>query len=377
MRLENAYDPTGQSQARKPRNGGEVDCTTHTKHRTCQALEVKQVTNKRNLACKVHSEASFSVAQAFGHAHLQVSLVHTQPTPFPPTQHTDPMIALPFGVFLLSTLLFPLVLPTPAAADLALLPNRDAARSMSWAQLEQIFKEGTIDEGIPEGFAYGYGLINPTYHGVIQWAADKFWNGKRFEVQSGENCHGRDCGQKATVFNYITATDHVNWQEIPGVAFIGRLKDADPSLASLQVDNKPSVLIDYHRIGATYDEIRLVNSKERIYLGRGIDWLIPDTLAYFVLQFYDAPQQKEIASGTHCYYQARESAYMAAGATEIPDPTQILQAMPGGGWKWKGLKGKEGEKGLMVGLHGGEEMNCPQMLERLGEHIRGGKMGGN
>lgn len=346
-------------------------------------LVCKDAFSRTNIYANTPPPFSFSTTRLA----LSESRSHTtHPPSFLPQNTHRSMIILVLCPFFLSTLLLLLVLPTPTTAHLALLPTRDAARSMTWAQLEQIFKEGTIDEGIPEGFAYGYSVINPTYHGVIQWAADRFWNGKRFEVQAGENCRGRDCGQKATVFNYITATDHVNWQEIPGVAFIGRLKDADPSLAPLQVDDKPSVLIDYHRIGGTYAEIRLVNSKEHIYLGRGIDWLIPDTLAYFVLQFYDAPQQKEIALGTRCYYQARESAYLAAGATEMPDPKQVVQATPGGGWTWKGLKGKEGEKGLMVGLHGGEEMNCPEMLERLGEHIRGaikgkmkggGKMGGN
>jgi len=239
----------------------------------------------------------------------------------------------------LSTLLLLLILPTQTTADLALLPTRDAAKDMSWVQLEQIFKEGTIDEGIPEGFSYGYVLVNPTYHGLFQRAADRFWNGKRFILKSGEICHGRDCGQKAVVYNYLSATGHVNWQEIPGIAFIGHLEDAEPHPAPLQLVDKPSVLIDYHRVGGGFDEMRLVNSKERIYLGRGTDWLIPELLAYFVIQFYDTPQKKELALGTLCYYQARESAYLDAGAAEGPDPKQVVQAMPGGGWKWKGLEG--------------------------------------
>ena len=68
------------------------------------------------------------------------------------------------------------------------------------------------------------------------------------------------------------------------------------------------------------------------------------------------------------------------------DPKQVVQAMPGGKQKWEGLEWEEGEEGLMVGKHGGQDMNCPEMLERLGERLRGaikekmeggGKMGGD
>jgi len=242
---------------------------------------------------------------------------------------------------------------------------------MTWAQLDQIFKEGTIDEGIPEGFSYGYGLVNPSYPGFYQSAADMFWNGKRFEAKSGENCHGRDCGKKGVVFNYLSVVDHVNWQEIPGAALIGQLKDGDPSLAPLQLDDKPSVLIDYHRVGGSYDELRLVNSKERIYLGRGLDWLMPEVLAYFVIQFYDTPERKELALGTRCYYQARESARLAAGATEGSDREQILQATPENSWKWEGLDTEGVMTAVTVGMSGGGDTSCPEMLERLGERLRG------
>ncbi|GAB5037593.1 Hypothetical protein NocV09_09000150 [Nannochloropsis oceanica] len=275
------------------------------------------------------------------------------------------MIILTFCPLLL------LVFLTPANADLALLPTRDAARRMTWAQLDQIFKEGTIDEGIPEGFSYGYGLVNPSYPGFYQRAADMFWNGKRFEAKSGENCHGRDCGQKGVVFNYLSVVDHVNWQEIPGAALIGQLKDGDPSLAPLQLDDKPSVLIDYHRVGGSYDELRLVNSKERIYLGRGLDWLMPEVLAYFVIQFYDTPERKELALGTRCYYQARESARLAAGTTEGSNREQILQATPENSWKWEGLDTEGVMTAVTVGMSGGGDTSCPEMLERLGERLRG------
>jgi len=288
------------------------------------------------------------------------------------------MVILVLSPLFLLTFLLLLVLPTPATADFALLPTRDAAKGMSWAQLEHIFKEGTIDEGLPQGFSYGYALINPTYSGAIQVAADIFWKGKRLEVKSGENCLGRDCGQMGVVLNYLGASDHVHWQEMPGIAYVGRLKDIKPSLEPLQLDDKLSVIVDYQN-GGGGDEIRLVNSKERIYLGRGVDWTSPQLYAYFVLQFYDTPQKVELAFGTPYYHHARERAYIAAGAPEGPDPKQVVQATPGrerGGRREWG----EGETGLMVGLSGGGEAT---VIERLGARLRGavrsggGEVGGD
>lgn len=281
------------------------------------------------------------------------------------------MVLLLLSPLLFHTLLLLVYLSTPAAADLALLPTRDAARGMSWAQLEQIFKEGTIDEGLPEGFSYGYALVNPTYSGALQVAADMFWKGKRLEVKSGENCRGRDCGQMGVVLNYLGASDRVHWQEMPGIAYIGQLKDIKPSLEQLQLDDKLSVIVDYQN-GGGGDELRLVNTKERIYLGRGVDWTNPQLYAYFVLQFYDTPQKVELAFGTPYYHHTRERAYTAAGATEGPNPKQVVQATPnrerGGGWEWG-----EGETGVMVGLSGGGETT---VVERLGARLRGAMRGG-
>ena len=202
-------------------------------------------------------------------------------------------------------------------------------------------------------------------------AADIFWKGKRLEVKSGENCHGRDCGQMGVVLNYLGASDRVHWQEMPGIAYIGQLKDIKPSLEQLQLDDKLSVIVDYQN-GGGGDELRLVNSNERIYLGRGVDWTNPQLYAYFVLQFYDTPQKVELAFGTPYYHHEREMAYLAAGASEGPDPKRVVQATPdrgrGGGLGW----GK-GETGLMVGLSGGGETT---VVERLGARLRGAMRGG-
>jgi hypothetical protein len=275
------------------------------------------------------------------------------------------MDILNLSPFFLSTLLLLLFLPMPTTADLALLPTRDAARSMSWAQLEHIFKEGTIDEGIPESFSYGYALVNPAFSGAIQVAADIFWKGKRLEVKSGENCYGRDCGQMGVVLNYLGASDRVQWQEMPGIAYIGQLKDIKPSLEPLQLDDNMSIIVDYQNGGG--DELRLVNSKERIYLGRGVDWVSPQLYAYFVLQFYDTPQKVELAFGTPHYYQARERAYLAAGATQGPDPLQMVQAMPDTG-REGGFKYIKAEKDVSLRLPGGGDTTA---IERLGARFRG------
>jgi hypothetical protein len=56
----------------------------------------------------------------------------------------------------------------------------------------------------------------------------------------------------------------------PPSQYIGRLKDIHPPLEALQLDNKPSIIVDYRNKGG--DELRLVNAQERIYLGRGTDW---------------------------------------------------------------------------------------------------------
>lgn len=54
---------------------------------------------------------------------------------------------------------------------------------------------------------------------------------------------------------------------------IGRLADASPPLEALEIDDKPSVIIDYWYSNAA-DELRLVNAEERIYLGRATNWYV-------------------------------------------------------------------------------------------------------
>lgn len=44
--------------------------------------------------------------------------------------------------------------------------------------------------------------------------------------------------------------------------------DASSLITELQLDEKPSVVVDYGNGGG--DEIRLVNAKKRIYLGRSV-----------------------------------------------------------------------------------------------------------
>jgi len=258
-------------------------------------------------------------------------------------------------------------LESEADGNLTLLPTREAARAMSWTQLEEIFKQGSIDEGIPEGFSYGYALINPKYPDAIQVAADIFWKGKRLQVQSGENCPGHDCGQVGVVLNYLGANDRVHWQEMPGIAYIGHLKDIKPSLEPLQLDDKPSIIVDYQN-GGGGDEIRLVHSEERIYLGRGVDWTNPQLYAYFVLQFYDSPQRVELALGTPAYYQARERAYVAAGATSQPHPSHLIQAVPEGGRREAG----QGEGALLGRVGRGSSVTFTKGNESS-EEARGGK----
>ena len=57
-------------------------------------------------------------------------------------------LSLLFSLSLLLTL-------TPQAASVNVLRNRAAARSKSWVELEEIFRQGTVEGGIPEGYSYG------------------------------------------------------------------------------------------------------------------------------------------------------------------------------------------------------------------------------
>lgn len=51
---------------------------------------------------------------------------------------------------------------------------------------------------------------------------------------------------------------------------MGHLRDINPPLEKIQLDNKPSIIVDYRNKGG--DELRLVNAEQGIYLGRGTDW---------------------------------------------------------------------------------------------------------
>jgi len=42
-------------------------------------------------------------------------------------------------------------------------------------------------------------------HTIWQIGADIYWHGKRFDVVSGVNCPGKDCGAKGVIFNYLGA----------------------------------------------------------------------------------------------------------------------------------------------------------------------------
>lgn len=81
------------------------------------------------------------------------------------------------------------------------------------------------------------------------------WHGKRFEVVSGQNCPGKDCGAKGTeadlldyapwmvaraesvcvpplpgiIFNLMGAGP-IQWENMPGITYIGHFRDVDPAL---------------------------------------------------------------------------------------------------------------------------------------------------
>jgi hypothetical protein len=168
------------------------------------------------------------------------------------------------------------------ANAIAALGNIAEARAMSTYQLEQIFKQGTIEQGLPVGYGYGYAMV-VGFRPFMQIGAAALWHGKKFEVTSGNNCPGQ-CGQRGVIHNVLTTGE--SW---PAYAYIGHFSDVNPVLKGLQLDNKLSVIVDYGNGGG--DEIRLVNSEKRLYLGRGNDHNNQDRLfAYFTLQFFDEPQ---------------------------------------------------------------------------------------
>lgn len=69
--------------------------------------------------------------------------------------------------------------PAPAKP---LLRQSDDARHMTWAQLDEAFRGGAIEGGIPSGYAYGFCVVNPAFPGW-QTLADNYWHGKHFQVR--------------------------------------------------------------------------------------------------------------------------------------------------------------------------------------------------
>lgn len=128
-----------------------------------------------------------------------------------------------------------------ATASNPLLHHPDDARRLSWAQLDQVFRAGTIEGGIPSGYTYGYCIVNPAFPGW-QGLADAYWHGKHFQVlfegDPEEDCTAgaaagiKGCGgPRGVVTNYLSLwpQDQRNYyQEMPGlvvsrpVGWIGR-----------------------------------------------------------------------------------------------------------------------------------------------------------
>lgn len=170
--------------------------------------------------------------------------------------------------------------PAAQVAAVNVLRTRAEARSLSWQQLEDVFRQGTVEEG----YSYGYVLVSDQWPQVTQLISNTFWHGKRFVIDTPTVGHITN-----TMGNGL-----VNVQTMPGDLYVGHLEDIRPDLKALQLDRKPSLIVDYGNGGG--DEIRLVNSKKRIYLGRGTDWApapYAKIFGYFVLQLFDRPRAME------------------------------------------------------------------------------------
>lgn len=137
----------------------------------------------------------------------------------------------PTGFLLL--LVAPLLLPLATAAAgpaKPLLRQPEDAWHMTWAQLDEVFRDGTIHGGIPSGYTYGFCVVNPAYPGW-QTLADKYWHGKHFEVlfeaDPSEDCTAsaaagiKGCGgPRGVVTNYLSLLprdQRVYYQEMPGL----------------------------------------------------------------------------------------------------------------------------------------------------------------
>lgn len=126
-------------------------------------------------------------------------------------------------------------------ASNTLLRHPDDARRMNWAQLDQIFRGGMIEGGIPSGHTYGYCIVNPAFS-EWQRLADAYWHGKHFQqlfaADPNEDCTAgaaagiKGCGgPRGIVTNYLSLLPRdtrVYYQEMPGLV-VSRLWRIDPS----------------------------------------------------------------------------------------------------------------------------------------------------
>ena len=141
----------------------------------------------------------------------------------------EPLRSPGFLLLLVAPLL--LLLATAAAAPAKpLLRQPEDARHMTWAQLDEVFRGGTINGGIPSGYTYGFCVVNPVYPGW-QTLADNYWHGKHFEVlfeaDPSEDCTAstaagiKGCGgPRGVVTNYLSMLprdQRVYYQEMPGL----------------------------------------------------------------------------------------------------------------------------------------------------------------
>ena len=65
-------------------------------------------------------------------------------------------------LLLLCALLY-VVAYLPGATAVMALRSQAQARLMRWNQLEEVFLQGTLEEGIPEGYSYGHVMLDPNF----------------------------------------------------------------------------------------------------------------------------------------------------------------------------------------------------------------------
>lgn len=112
---------------------------------------------------------------------------------------------------LLLLLLPAIIIGSSSAAPL--LRHFDDATGLTPEQLDALFKNATIEGGLPTGYARGYPIVNPN-HPHLQTLAANHWHGKHFEVLSDKG------PERGVVLNYITLVprdEKAFIQEVPGV----------------------------------------------------------------------------------------------------------------------------------------------------------------